>query len=338
MIGPEIGGARTRSGQLLLFRAAFQDPAVLDALLEVEHPKRDLDEVLVGISTLHREQQVKSLLDNGADPNARLDDEDVTSSPIWQCAFARESSPEVLRLLLDRGADPSIPSERGSLPADSCSLALQAVFLERGLLADPGKLSPPSGYVGIWPWWADGTVLDVSADYRFAICHPRPSRPDHADFLIAAEVIDGPAGPRAVEQLWVRRVQQTRFEICCVPFACGVIALGDIVDTSETTSCPYVATAIAQSSGHVTVAVSLDRSDDPHELLEVIEPLGVVAELVEAPGSGHAIAIDVSDSETLNALVAAIQDFGCDDSELSVSRSRVGTLDVAIDTFRWDAH
>ena len=52
LIGPEIGGARTRFGQLLLFRAAFQDPAVLDALLEVEHPKRDLDEVLVGISTL----------------------------------------------------------------------------------------------------------------------------------------------------------------------------------------------------------------------------------------------------------------------------------------------
>lgn len=141
--GADVTG-RSASGASFLYLAALcEDPEILDAVLVNGHQQATLDEALTGIVTLHREPQVRALLEHGANPNAQVDASNVTCRPIWQCAFAQESLPEVLRLLLDHGADPSVQAEWGGLPVDCATPELQEVFMERGILPDSGRPTPP---------------------------------------------------------------------------------------------------------------------------------------------------------------------------------------------------
>jgi hypothetical protein len=58
--------------------------------------------------------------------------------------------------------------------------------------------------------------------------HLSPVWREKADFIIRAAVPES----NWYEQLWVRRVDDTTFEICCIPFFLHDVALGDIVRAS----------------------------------------------------------------------------------------------------------
>ncbi|WP_177228866.1 DUF4265 domain-containing protein [Amycolatopsis sacchari] len=62
--------------------------------------------------------------------------------------------------------------------------------------------------------------------------HLRPAWSDRANFVIHARLPDE-GSPKKFEQLRVRRVAQTRFEICCIPFFLYDLSLGDVVETSS---------------------------------------------------------------------------------------------------------
>jgi ankyrin repeat protein len=80
-------------------------------------------------STLY--QIIASLLDHGADPNSRFDDE---------IALAKTVAPEVIQLLLQHGADPN-RSDGGKTPMNDSSLTAEAVILLLAAGADPNARS-----------------------------------------------------------------------------------------------------------------------------------------------------------------------------------------------------
>ena len=69
-----------------------------------------------------------------------------------------------------------------------------------------------------------------SGDYE--AIHENPVWREKGNFFIAADIGDE-AGKREWEQLWSRQIDDSRFEICCIPFFAYNLALGDEVKTDE---------------------------------------------------------------------------------------------------------
>ncbi len=57
--------------------------------------------------------------------------------------------------------------------------------------------------------------------------HTHPAWQEKANFIIQAEVEHGGAN-QIREQLWVRQLSDTRFEVCCIPFFIFDLALAGL--------------------------------------------------------------------------------------------------------------
>jgi hypothetical protein len=87
-----------------------------------------------------------------------------------------------------------------------------------------------------------------SGDYEAV--HKVPVWQDKANFIIATYL--GDKNERAEwEQLWVKKLGERRFLICCIPFFAYDLALGDEVETDE----KYVIQKVLIPSGHYTFRV-----------------------------------------------------------------------------------
>lgn len=60
-----------------------------------------------------------------------------------------------------------------------------------------------------------GPTAPKPGDYEAR--HNEPAWRDRANFVIAADIAGSP-DKREWEQLWARKLSDTRFEICCIPF------------------------------------------------------------------------------------------------------------------------
>lgn len=79
--------------------------------------------------------------------------------------------------------------------------------------------------------------------------HAEPLLRAEADFLIQVDL--EPWGmPDAAEQLWVRRLDEDRFVVCCLPFFSYGIALGDVVAVREDEALGIVFDRVLEKSGH----------------------------------------------------------------------------------------
>jgi uncharacterized protein DUF4265 len=98
--------------------------------------------------------------------------------------------------------------------------------------------------------------------------------------------------PNRWEQLWARRLGDSDFEICCVPFFTYGVHLGDVVAAGPRGELDWVVTAVTVRNGHrtVRVAVSRERADALHERLHAVAAsLGTAHEW---HGAGY-LALDV---------------------------------------------
>jgi hypothetical protein len=104
--------------------------------------------------------------------------------------------------------------------------------------------------------------------------HADPVWRSRSDHVIAAAIDPGDTD-YDVEQLWARRIDQTHFEICCIPFFMYDVALGDIVEVDAELS--FV--RVTEPSGRYVFRVYLGRSSDPaDELVEALRGMGSLVE------------------------------------------------------------
>ena len=130
--------------------------------------------------------------------------------------------------------------------------------------------------------------------------HNEPAWRDRANFVIAAEIANM-SGKREWEQLWARKLSETRFEICCIPFFTYDLALGDEVETDG----DFVLRRVVKPSGHFTFRVWFGNSKDPECRTHVMEVL--LRENCEREWSSeNLLAIDAPTRQKAQALADAL--------------------------------
>ena len=134
------------------------------------------------------------------------------------------------------------------------------------------------------------------------VVHLNPIWRERANFIIDANIVE-PKSSRRYEQLWARKVEEGRFEICCIPFFAYDLALGDEVLTRREGERLNVVDRVASSSGRFTFRVWFGNSSSAMVRDEVVEHLrsGVLFERY----SRNLLAVDVENPE----LAQAVADF-----------------------------
>jgi hypothetical protein len=107
--------------------------------------------------------------------------------------------------------------------------------------------------------------------------HKGPAWGPKSNFIIRADLaIHGMPGRS--EQVWARRIDNTTFEVCCIPFFTYGLALGDKVETDA----EYLIQRITEKGGHKTLRVAVaikDEQDRLHEILhEWVDNTGLLYE------------------------------------------------------------
>lgn len=126
--------------------------------------------------------------------------------------------------------------------------------------------------------------------------HTEPAWRTRANFVIAADIASSPE-KREWEQLWARKLSDTQFEICCIPFFVYDLALGDEVETDG----DHVLCRVVKPSGHFTFRVWFGDSTNPDDRIRVME-------VIQREGCEHEwssenlLAIDAATAEKAQAL------------------------------------
>lgn len=125
--------------------------------------------------------------------------------------------------------------------------------------------------------------------------HQEPAWRDRSNFIIAAEIDPGDTDITS-EQLWARKITDTEFEICCIPFFVYDLALGDIVRTAAEGNKQYIVDEVIRGSGHFTFRVPLSQSNlSRADLAARLVEMGALTErssktmlAVDSPNAEHA--------------------------------------------------
>lgn len=91
--------------------------------------------------------------------------------------------------------------------------------------------------------------------------HDNPVRREEADFLIFADLAEH-GMPGRWEQLWAKRLGETEFQLCCVPFFTYGLALDDRVTTAPSRGREHVVTSIVGRSDHLVYRVWFGDAED----------------------------------------------------------------------------
>lgn len=132
------------------------------------------------------------------------------------------------------------------------------------------------------------SAIFQSGDY--VAVHKTPVWSDKANFIIRA-YLEEKNGRNEWEQLWVLRLDERRFSICCIPFFAFDLALGDEVETDEN----YVVRQVVKSSGQYTFRVWFGNATDPNIKDEVLEKMNTLSVLIEW-SSDNLLAISAIDA------------------------------------------
>lgn len=118
------------------------------------------------------------------------------------------------------------------------------------------------------------------------LTHQYPIWRDQADYLLMADV-EGD-----MEQLWARKLTETTFMICCIPFFIYDVALGDTVEAIDDQ-----VTRVVERSGRYVFRIMF-ANESLHEMIRVVQGLASRGAQVER-SSLHMLAIDAP-----NAVIA----------------------------------
>jgi hypothetical protein len=89
--------------------------------------------------------------------------------------------------------------------------------------------------------------------------HANPVWRSKANFIIRARVTDV-STEGDFEQLWTRRIDEDRFEVCCIPFFLYGISLGDVVRAGASDG--YVMRSVIGRSGNGVARVAIKPDAD----------------------------------------------------------------------------
>lgn len=131
----------------------------------------------------------------------------------------------------------------------------------------------------------------------YVAVHENPAWREKSDFIIRIYLEEN-EGRNEWEQLWVKRVGDRRFSICCIPFFAYNLALGDEVETDGN----YVVQGVVKPSGQFTFRVWFGDSNNPGVKDEVLQQLEVMSVLFEW-SSANLLAISARDSDQAQQLV-----------------------------------
>lgn len=135
-------------------------------------------------------------------------------------------------------------------------------------------------------------------DEREAV-HRDPVWRDRADVIIATRIDPGDTGVDT-EQLWARRVDDGRHELCCIPFFAYDLALGDVGEVDG----DHLVTRVVEASGRYVFRVHFGRPDQPTD--EVVAELTGLGALVEW-SSPSLVAVDARDGEHAQEVADVLQ-------------------------------
>lgn len=105
----------------------------------------------------------------------------------------------------------------------------------------------------------------------YVAVHLSPVWRERANFILHADISED-AMARRWEQLWARRIDNRRLEMCCIPFFAYDLALGDEIEIDE----DYNLERVVKPSGHYTYRVWFgdvpdEVQSDPAARDEVLE-------------------------------------------------------------------
>lgn len=102
------------------------------------------------------------------------------------------------------------------------------------------------------------------------------------------------------EQLWGRKIDEGRIEVCCIPFLVYGIALGDVIEIDESNEFERV----VQRSGRSVFRVWLGGSENPprDDVVAQLEAMGALLEWA----SPNLLAIDAADEDRAVSISAAL--------------------------------
>lgn len=127
----------------------------------------------------------------------------------------------------------------------------------------------------------------------YVAVHENPVWRNKSDFIVRA-YLEEKEGRNEWEQLWVRRVDERRFTLCCIPFFVYNLALGDEVETDSN----YVVQSVVKPSGQFTFRVWFGNSTHPGIKDEVL--LKLKGMVVPFEWSSHSL-LAISAKDTVQA-------------------------------------
>jgi hypothetical protein len=131
--------------------------------------------------------------------------------------------------------------------------------------------------------------------------HKNPVWRERADHILHGR-IEHEGLQEMREQLWVRKIADNRFELCCIPFFLYDLALGDEVETEK-----GIIQRVIKPSGHRTFWIWFDKSSGSEvrrTIYEKVTGQGCLAEWY-SPGL---LAFDAESDELGNSVSALLED------------------------------
>lgn len=138
------------------------------------------------------------------------------------------------------------------------------------------------------------------------VAHEKPAWRERSTSVIRASVPNPPDGAKWYEQVWARRLDEHRYELCCIPFTTYDYALGDIVEVGPGGSSKYLIRKILEPSGRAVLRVWLaDASRETwDELLAMLRSRQLLFEFREPA----LVAIDVPSAGDLAGIEAKLRE------------------------------
>ena len=122
-------------------------------------------------------------------------------------------------------------------------------------------------------------VLEMTNENE-TITHDFPAWRDRSDFILACR-LEGEDVPDKYswEQIWARQINETVFEVCCIPFFSYGLALGDVVNVATLEKKEYVIAGLQKSSGHKTYRIWFLNVSNWASVIDEINLLGCLVEV-----------------------------------------------------------
>jgi hypothetical protein len=133
--------------------------------------------------------------------------------------------------------------------------------------------------------------------------HAQPVWQSKADFLVRAD-LENFGLPGKVEQLWARRIEHCRFEICCIPFFTYGIALGDIVETDH----EYAIQKVVGRGNHRTLRVAVANRQELEEIHRLIHEHLVAAALSHEWYAAGYVAVDLTGGQAKDKIIPLLDE------------------------------